>query len=104
MMVKSQPSFSLFSAAVKSSSIAFVLRIALSKLLLRRANSKLEFLIIDEAVSPLDQNGVENIMSIINELQDEFKTILVITHRNDIKNMFDKVITVYRDEEGSKIV
>jgi len=52
----------------------------------------------------LDQNGVENIMSIINELQEEFKTILVITHRNDIKNMFDKVITVYRDGEGSKII
>ncbi len=84
--------------------IAFVLRIALSKLLLRKANSKLEFLIIDEAVSPLDQSGVENMMQIINELQDEFKTIMVITHRTDIKNMFDQVMTVYRDEEGSKIV
>lgn len=84
--------------------IAFVLRIALSKLLLRKANSKLEFLIIDEAVSPLDASGVENMMQIINELQDEFKTIMVITHRTDIKNMFDQVMTVYRDEEGSKIV
>jgi len=95
--------FSLYSGGEKFR-IAFVLRIALSKLLLRKANSKLEFLIIDEAVSPLDQNGVENIMGIINELQEEFKTILVITHRNDIKNQFDKVITVYRDEQGSKII
>lgn len=99
---KSLP-FSLYSGGEKFR-IAFVLRIALSKLLLRKANSKLEFLIIDEAVSPLDQSGVENIMSIINELQDEFKTILVITHRNDIKNMFDKVITVFRDEDGSRII
>ncbi len=84
--------------------ISFVIRIALSRLLLRRVNSKLEFLIIDEAVSPLDQIGVENIMEIISELQDEFKTILVITHRNDIKNMFDQVITVIGDENGSKIL
>lgn len=95
--------FSLFSGGEKFR-IAFVLRIALSKLLLRKANSKLEFLIIDEAVAPLDINGTENIMAIINELQDEFKTILFITHRNDIKSYFDSHITVYRDEEGSKII
>jgi exonuclease SbcC len=95
--------FSLFSGGEKFR-IAFVLRIALAKLLLRKSNSKMEFLIIDEAVSPLDQNGVENVMTIINELQDEFKTIMVITHRNDIKNMFDKVITVHRDETGSRIL
>jgi len=95
--------FSLFSGGEKFR-IAFVLRIALAKLLLRKTNSKMEFLIIDEAVSPLDQNGVENVMAIINELQEEFKTIMVITHRNDIKNMFDKVITVHRDETGSRIL
>ncbi len=95
--------FYLYSAG-QQFRISFVLRIALSKLLLRRANSKLEFLIIDEVVSPLDQIGVENIMEIINELQSEFKTIMVITHRTDIKNLFDQVITVVGDdEEGSKI-
>ena len=84
--------------------ISFVLRVALSKLLLRRSKSKLEFLIIDEAVSPLDGNGVEKIMEIINELQNDFATILVITHRNDIKNYFDEVITIEKNEEGSRIV
>jgi exonuclease SbcC len=84
--------------------ISFVLRVALSKLLLKRANSKLEFLIIDEAVSPLDDSGVENIMGIINDLQNEFKTILVITHRNDVKKYFDNVITIFRDKNGSKII
>ncbi len=95
--------FSLYSGG-EQFRIAFALRIALSKLLLRKANSQFEFLIIDEAVSPLDASGVENAMSIINELQEDFKTILVITHRTDIKNLFDQVITVYRDENGSRIV
>jgi exonuclease SbcC len=83
--------------------ISFVLRVALSKILLRRANSKLEFLIIDEAVSPLDRNGVEKIMEVINGLQEEFKTILVITHRDDIKNYFDEIITINKTDTGSSI-
>ena len=81
--------------------ISFVLRVALSKLLLRRAHSKLEFLIIDEAVSPLDSRGVEQIMEVINELQNEFKTILVITHRNDVKQYFEKILTVNMTPNGS---
>ena len=84
--------------------ISFVLRVALSKLLLRRSKSKLEFLIIDEAVSPLDGSGVEKIMEIINELQNDFGTILVITHRSDIKSYFDEVITIEKTEAGSRIV
>jgi len=95
--------FSLFSGGEKFR-IAFVLRIALAKLLLRKSNSKMEFLIIDEAVAPLDIGGTENVMTIINELQEEFKTIMVITHRADIKSYFDKVITVHRDETGSRIL
>jgi exonuclease SbcC len=83
--------------------ISFVLRVALSKLLLRRSKSKLEFLIIDEAVSPLDGTGVEKIMEIINSLQEDFKTILVITHRADVKSYFDEVITIEKDENGSRI-
>jgi exonuclease SbcC len=84
--------------------ISFVLRIALSKLLLKRANSKLEFLIIDEAISPLDENGIEGVLQIIRELQEEFKTILIITHRVDVKKHFDQIINVYRDSDGSKIL
>lgn len=83
--------------------ISFVLRVALSKILLRRANSKLEFLIIDEAVSPLDRSGVEKIMEVINNLQDDFKTILVITHRDDIKNYFDEVININNTVNGSSV-
>jgi exonuclease SbcC len=95
--------FHLYSGGEKFR-VAFVLRVALAQLLQRRANSKLEFLIIDEAFSPLDQNGIEKNLAVIDELQNEFKTILVITHRNDIKQYFDQVITVARDLDGSRIL
>lgn len=84
--------------------ISFVLRVALSKLLLRRAKSKLEFLIVDEAFSPMDTAGIEKIIEVINELQSDFRTILVITHRADTKAYFDQTITVEKTESGSRIV
>ena len=37
----------------------------------------------------------------INELQNEFKTILVITHRNDVKQYFEKILTVNMTPNGS---
>ena len=94
--------FSMYSGGEKFR-ISFVIRVALSKLLLHRANSKMDLLVIDEAVSPLDAGGVEKMMNVINELQEHFKTILVITHRTDVKKYFDQIITVSRSEKGSKL-
>lgn len=83
--------------------ISFVIRIALSNLLLKRVNSDMQFLIIDEAISPLDQAGIEMIIPTINELQELFKVILVITHRSDVKQYFDEVITIRRNKYVSSI-
>ena len=84
--------------------IAFSLRVALAKLLMRRANSKLDFLLIDEADASLDEHNAEEIVNIINELQDEFYMILCISHRNDIKSQFENIITVSNDGEKSTII
>lgn len=84
--------------------IGFSLRMALSKLLMRRANSKLDFLFIDEADASLDERNGEEIIDIINELQEEFHTILCISHRHDIKSNFEDIITVFNDGESSTIV
>ena len=83
--------------------ISFVIRVALSNLLLKRANADLQFLVIDEAISPLDQAGIEMIIPTINELQSYFKIILVITHRSEVKQYFDEIITVKRNKYVSRI-
>jgi exonuclease SbcC len=98
---KTQP-FSAYSGG-EQLRISFVIRVALSKLLLKRANSELEFLILDESLSPLDAAGVEAMITTINELQHYFKKIFVITHRNDVKQYFDEIITVTRDKFTSKV-
>jgi len=83
--------------------ISFVIRVALSKLLLKRANSELEFLILDESLSPLDKEGIELMIPTINALQSYFKKIIVITHRDDVKQYFDEIITVRRDKYTSTV-
>lgn len=98
---KEQP-FSSYSGG-EQFRISFVIRVALSNLLLKRANTDLQFLVIDEAISPLDQAGIEMIIPTINELQNYFKVILVITHRSEVKQYFDEIITIKRNKYVSRI-
>jgi exonuclease SbcC len=83
--------------------IDFALRIALSKLLARRAGSPLRTLIIDEGFGSQDSSGRERLVEAINSIQDDFDRILVITHIEELKNAFDERIEVTKTVEGSVI-
>jgi exonuclease SbcC len=83
--------------------IDFAMRIALSKLLARRAGSPLRTLIIDEGFGSQDSSGRERLVEAINSIQDDFDRILVITHIDELKNAFDERIEVTKTEEGSVI-
>lgn len=82
--------------------INFAIRIALSKLLARRAGAKLQLLVIDEGFGTQDGRGLENLIEAINSVKDDFKKILVITHLQELKDMFPMRIEVTKDEKGSK--
>ncbi len=73
------------------------LRIALSKLLCRRAGSKLQLLVIDEGFGTQDEEGLSQIVQAIDEIQDEFEKILVITHLEDLKEQFMVRIEVNKE-------
>jgi exonuclease SbcC len=83
--------------------IDFALRIALSKLLARRAGAPLPTLIIDEGFGSQDSSGRERLVEAINSIQDDFERILVITHIEDLKDAFDERIEVTKGTEGSLI-
>ena len=83
--------------------IDFALRIALSKLLARRAGAPLPTLIIDEGFGSQDSSGRERLVEAINSIQDDFEKILVITHIEDLKDAFDERIEVTKGAEGSLI-
>ena len=81
--------------------INFALRIALSKLLARRAGAPLPTLIIDEGFGTQDSTGREKLVEAINSIQDDFEKILVITHIDELKDAFPVRIEVTKTEDGS---
>ena len=83
--------------------INFAIRIALSRLLARRAGAPLPTLIIDEGFGTQDNTGVEKLKEAINSIQDDFEKILVITHIDELKDAFSTRIDVIKTAEGSTI-
>jgi exonuclease SbcC len=83
--------------------IDFALRIALSKLLARRAGAPLPTLFIDEGFGTQDSAGREKLVEAINSIQDDFEKILVITHIEELKDAFPVRIEVTKTAEGSMI-
>ena len=86
--------------------INFALRIALSKLLARRAGSEVPVLFIDEGFGSQDAEGRERLIEAIAALWNDSAfhdgLILVITHIDDIRNQFDTRIDVVKTESGSR--
>ena len=83
--------------------INFALRVALSKLLSRRAGASLQTLVIDEGFGTQDAQGRERLIEAINSIQNDFEKVLVITHIEELKEAFPTHIEVFRTPAGSQI-
>lgn len=83
--------------------VNFALRIALSKLLARRAGARLQTLFIDEGFGSQDATGRERLVEAINAIQDEFARVFVITHIEELKEYFPARIDVVKDGAGSHV-
>jgi exonuclease SbcC len=83
--------------------INFAIRIALSRLLARRAGAPLPTLIIDEGFGTQDSTGMEKLKEAINSIQDDFNKILVITHMDELRDAFPTRIDVVKTAAGSTI-
>jgi exonuclease SbcC len=80
----------------------FAVRIALSRLLARRAGARLETLVIDEGFGALDALGRERMVEAITGVQDDFRRIIVITHIDELKDRFPVQIEVTKTPAGSR--
>ncbi|MBN2077207.1 MAG: SMC family ATPase [Dehalococcoidales bacterium] len=83
--------------------IDFAIRIALSKLLARRAGAPLPTLIIDEGFGTQDSNGLEKLKEAIISIQDDFEKILVVTHIEEFRDAFPTRIDIIKTPDGSTI-
>jgi exonuclease SbcC len=86
--------------------INFALRVALSKLLARRAGAEAPVLFIDEGFGSLDATGRDRMMEALAALWEDPAfhdgLILAITHIEEMKSQFDVRIEVTKTEQGSR--
>jgi len=94
--------YSLYSGG-EAFRVNFAIRIALSKLLARRAGAQLETLVIDEGFGTQDAQGRERLVEAINAVQGDFARVLVITHIDELKDAFPTRIQVTKTPDGSVI-
>lgn len=81
--------------------VNLALRIALSRVLSQRTGAPLPTLFIDEGFGTQDASGRERILDVISAIEDDFDKIIVITHLDDLKDMFPTRIEVQKDAGGS---
>ncbi|MCP4360375.1 MAG: SMC family ATPase, partial [Chloroflexi bacterium] len=83
--------------------INFAIRVAISKVLARRAGARLQTLVMDEGFGTQDVQGRERLVEAINTIQDDFEKIIVITHIDELKDAFPVWIDVWKTAEGSQV-
>jgi len=81
--------------------IDFALRIAISKLLAKRAGAHLQILIIDEGFGSQDEEGLAQLMQALYAVQEDFAKIIVVTHLPAFKENFPVHFIVEKGAAGS---
>jgi energy-coupling factor transporter ATP-binding protein EcfA2 len=73
---------------------SLALRVALINL---SSLSRPDIFIIDEGFGTLDQDSLTKCMDLLTMFKSYFRTIMVITHVDPIKEVADKIIDIYND-------
>ncbi len=81
--------------------VNLAIRLALSKLLTRRAGARLQFLVIDEGFGTQDVEGRTKIVEVLDAIKNDFEKILIITHLEELKEEFPTRIEVSKTASGS---
>lgn len=82
--------------------INFAIRLALSRVLARRAGARLQTLVIDEGFGNQDALGRQRLIEAINIVKPDFEKILIITHIEELKDYFSNRIDVTKTPTGSQ--
>ena len=83
--------------------VNFAVRLALSEVLAQRAGARLQSLVIDEGFGSQDAQGRQRLVEAINLVRRDFAKILVITHIDELKDVFPTRIEVEKTDKGSAV-
>ena len=94
--------FEMFSGG-ESFRVNFAIRLALSEVLAQRAGARLQTLFVDEGFGSQDALGRQRLIEAINLVRQDFAKILVITHIDELKDIFPTRIEVEKTDRGSMV-
>jgi len=78
---------------------------ALYKLCKERGINQFDFMLLDEVLDlSLADGGCADAIQLIKDMNHEIHTIVVISHKDSIKNDFDHLIDVYRGSGGVSVI
>ncbi|HEY2980129.1 MAG TPA: SbcC/MukB-like Walker B domain-containing protein, partial [Anaerolineales bacterium] len=83
--------------------VNFAIRLALAEILAQRKGARLQTLVIDEGFGSQDAQGRQRLIEAINMVKADFAKILVITHLEELKDIFPTRIEVEKVDGGSAI-
>lgn len=81
--------------------LAFALRVALARLVVGQHGAEVGILCLDE-MTYLDATGVARMCEVLRGLT-EFRSVVLVSHDERMTDAFDQIVTVVRDEAGSRL-
>jgi exonuclease SbcC len=97
-----RPIESLSGAERQCVDLAF--HVGLARLLARRANQRIETLVLDEAFTAMDVAHLQATISALQTVRQEFPVLLVITHQEALADAFPQRIEIHREGDVSRLV
>lgn len=92
------------SSAGERSRADLAIAMALGDLAGLRSAKTIPFRFLDEAFEKVDESGLDAIVTLLRAQEEEHGTIFVVTHNSDLKQYFDKTITVVKENGVSRIL
>lgn len=83
--------------------IDLAINLALQDLVASRSTKKINIAIFDEVFDALDENGIDSVISLLQELSQEKSTILVVSHNEHLQSYFSNCITVVKQNGFSSL-
>ena len=83
--------------------IDFALRIALSKILARKAGTPLQTLIIDEGFGSQDEEGLHAIIDALYAIQADFEKIIIVSHIAHMRDQLPVQFLISKGPNGSLV-
>src|SRR5699024_6043628 len=84
--------------------IDLAISLAIQDLVISRSNLATNLVVYDEVFDALDEVGSENVVDLLKERLEVVPTILVITHSEHLKNLFENIITVTKNKQGESSI